>query len=116
MRVGDGVTLEIIRDGKRQKIKTKVGERETLAKSDGIRNKRLAGATFGNIPEESPAYGRIPGVMLYEVERGSRVWEAGLREGDIITSVNRQPIREINEFLGLVTQIKGQLLLRVRKR
>lgn len=115
MRVGDAVTLEIIRDGKRQKIKTKVGERETIAKSDGMRNKRLAGATFGNIPEESPAYGRIPGVMLYEVERGSRVWEAGLREGDIITSVNRQPVREINEFLALVTQIKGQLLLRVRR-
>lgn len=115
MRVGDAVKLEIIRDGKRQTISTNVGERETARKTDGMRNKRLAGATFGNIPEESPAYGRIPGVMLYEVERGSRVWEAGLRQGDIITSVNRQPIREIDEFLSLVTQINGQLLLRVQR-
>lgn len=120
MRVGDAVALEIIRDGKRRKINTNVGERETIAqsngvKSDGLRNERLAGATFGNIPEESPAFGRIPGVMLYEVERGSRIWEAGLRQGDIITSVNRQPIREINEFLSLVTQIKGQLLMRVQR-
>ena len=115
MRVGEKVELEYIRDGKRQTLATKVGEREDLTKADGMRNERLAGATFGNIPQESPAYGRVPGVMLYDVERGSRVWEAGLRQGDIITSVNRRPVRELNEFLQLVTQLKGQLLLRVRR-
>ena len=115
MRVGSKVELEYIRDGKRQTLKTKVGEREDIAKTDGMRNERLAGATFGNIPEESPAYGRLRGVMLYEVERGSRVWDAGLRQGDIITSVNRQPVRELNEFLQMVTKLKGQLLLRVRR-
>ena len=115
MRVGEKVELVYIRDGKRQTLSTKVGEKEDLAKSEGMRNERLAGATFGNIPQESPAYGRVPGVMLYDVERGSRVWEAGLRQGDIITSVNRRPVRELNEFLQLVTQLKGQLLLRVRR-
>ncbi|MEM7467815.1 MAG: DegQ family serine endoprotease [Pseudomonadota bacterium] len=116
MRVGEKVELEYIRDGKRRTLSTAVGERETISEAaQGIRNKRLAGASFGNIPTESPAYGRILGVMLFDVERGSRVWEAGLRRGDIITSVNRQPVRELNEFLNLVTQIKGQLLLRVRR-
>ena len=115
MRVGEEVALEYIRDGKRQTLKTKVGERESLSKNEGMRNKKLAGASFGNIPPESPAYGRILGVMLYEVERGTPVWDAGLREGDIITSVNRQPVRELNEFLSIVTQLKGQLLLRVRR-
>ncbi|MGR8946817.1 MAG: DegQ family serine endoprotease [Gammaproteobacteria bacterium] len=115
MRVGDKVELEYIRDGKRRTLTTKVGAREDIAKANGMRNERLAGATFGNIPEESPAYGRIRGVMLYEVERGSRVWDAGLRQGDIITSVNRQPVRELNEFLQMVTRLKGQLLLRVRR-
>ena len=115
MRVGEEVELEYIRDGKRRTLKTKVGEREALSKNEGMRNKKLAGASFGNIPEESPAFGRIQGVMLYEVERGTPVWDAGLREGDIITSVNRQPVRELNEFLSIVTQLKGQLLLRVRR-
>ena len=115
LRVGEAIELEYIRDGKRRTLSTKVGEREELAKAEGMRNERLAGASFGNIPAESPAYGRIRGVMLYQVERGSRVWEAGLREGDIITSVNRQPVRELNEFLNIVTQLKGQLLLRVRR-
>lgn len=115
MRVGEEVELEYIRDGKRRTLKTKVGDREALSKNEGMRNKKLAGASFGNIPEESPAFGRIQGVMLYEVERGTPVWDAGLREGDIITSVNRQPVRELNEFLSIVTQLKGQLLLRVRR-
>ena len=115
MRVGEKVELEYIRDGKRHTLKTKVGERESPEKAQGMRNKRLAGASFGNIPPESPAYGRILGVMLFEVERGTPVWEAGLREGDIITSVNRQPVRGLNEFLNIVTQLKGQLLLHVRR-
>lgn len=117
MRVGDKVELEYIRDGKRRKVSAKVGARESepVAQDQGMRNERLAGATFGNIPKDSPAYGRILGVMLFEVERGSRVWEAGLRRGDIITSVNRRPIAELDEFLSIVTQVKGQLLLRVRR-
>jgi S1-C subfamily serine protease len=53
--------------------------------------------------------------MVYEVENGSRVGAAGMREGDIITSVNRAPTRNLDEFLEVVNRIKGQLVLRVQR-
>ena len=114
-RIGEKVKLKVIREGKRRNVTATVAERDNDSAPSELRNERLAGATFGEIHEQSPAYGRIQGVMVYEVESGSRTWAAGLREGDIVTSVNRAPTRELAEFLRVVNRIKGQLLLRVRR-
>lgn len=115
MRIGDSFELVVLRDGDKQVFKAVIGQQPETLGASGLRNERLAGATFGEIPDDSPAYGRIGGVMVYGVEPGSRVWSAGLREGDIVTSVNRQPVRELNTFLTLVNQLKGQLLLGVQR-
>ncbi len=114
-RIGEKLTLTYIREGKRRNINIKVAERETAEIPSDLRNERLAGATFGDIPEQSPAFGRIRGVMVFEVEQGSRVAAAGLREGDIISSVNRTPTRDLQEFLRVVNLVKGQMLLRVQR-
>ncbi|NNL99155.1 MAG: PDZ domain-containing protein [Gammaproteobacteria bacterium] len=79
------------------------------------RNERLAGVTFGDIPEDSPFYGRLQGTVIYEVERGTPAWRAGLRQGDVITSVNRRQVSDTQEFIALVNGLRGQLLLRVQR-
>jgi hypothetical protein len=38
-----------------------------------------------------------------------------LREGDIITSVNRTATRDLEEFLKVVNAIQGSMLLRVHR-
>jgi serine protease Do/serine protease DegQ len=113
--IGQSVDLEFIRGGKKRRARIVVAGREevTAAVADKIRNERLAGATFGDIPEESPAYGRIGGVMVFELKRDSYAVRAGLREGDIITSVNRTRVPNLKAFLQLVGRSKGQLLFRV---
>ncbi len=117
MRVGDKVKLDVLRDGKPQAATAVIGARqqETVARTGGPKNERLAGVTFGEIPEESPAYGRLPGVMVYEISPNSRAFAAGLREGDIVSSVNRNPIADLQSFIAIVSQIEGQLLLRVQR-
>jgi len=114
-RIGDKVELRIVREGKKKTVTATVAERETAAIPSDLRNERLAGVTFGDIPEQSAAYGRVRGVMVYEVENGSRVGAAGMREGDIITSVNRARTRNLAEFLEVVNRIQGQLVLRVQR-
>ncbi len=115
MRVGDTLRLEILRDGKRQTVTTAVGTKATAASANGIKNERLAGVSIGEIPEDSPAYGRLYGIMVYEIAQRTRAFAAGLRQGDIITAVNRQPIKDVSAFVEAVTQIQGQLLLRVQR-
>ncbi len=78
-----------------------------------MQNPRLGGATFEDIPRDSPAYGKVQGIMVHEVERGSRAWANGLRPGDIIMSVNQQAVSSLSEFLALVNKEHSALLLHV---
>jgi serine protease Do/serine protease DegQ len=114
-RIGDTVKLRIIREGKQKTVAVTVAGRETAERPSELRNERLAGATFGDIAEQSPAFGRVQGVMVYEVEQRSPIAIAGLREGDIITSVNRIPTSDLEEFLSVVNRVQGRMLLRVQR-
>ncbi|MGH8592566.1 MAG: PDZ domain-containing protein [Gammaproteobacteria bacterium] len=58
-------------------------------------------------------YGKVQGIMVDQVDRGSRAWANGLRPGDIIASVNQQPVSHLKEFFKLVNQEKSALLLHV---
>ncbi|MGE3773735.1 MAG: DegQ family serine endoprotease [Gammaproteobacteria bacterium] len=113
LRVGDRITLEVLRDGKRMQVAANIGARTASAAPAGIKNERLAGVSLGEIPKTSAYYGQVAGVMVFEVATGTPAWGAGLREGDVITSVNRQTVEDLQTFLGYVGQIKGALLLGV---
>lgn len=113
--VGNEVALRLLRDGRAKQLRVEVGARETVASGKRFRNPRFANTTIGDIPEDSPAFGRIDGVMVYAIERGTPAWEAGLRKGDIISSVNRRATPSLTVFLAVVNQAKGQLLLSVHR-
>lgn len=48
------------------------------------------------------------GVLVYAVKEGSAAEDAGLQAGDIILSVNRQPVRSSSEFWNLVKKAKKE--------
>ncbi len=116
LRVGEKVDFTVVRNSKKMNLTAIVADSEEVASTSKLKNPRLAGATFGDIPENAPAYGRIKGVVLYEVEQGSPLWAAGLRDGDIITSVNRTAVDDLSGFLQIVnTAGEGRMLFRVRR-
>jgi C-terminal processing protease CtpA/Prc len=49
------------------------------------------------------------------VERGSQAWTLGLRPGDIITSVNREPVRSVKDVERLAKAGGRGLLLHVQR-
>ncbi len=53
--------------------------------------------------------------MVTGVELNSPAWQAGLRQGDIILSVNRQPVRNVDEFIKLASRSPNRLLLRIQR-
>lgn len=113
LMVGQSIQLDIIRDGKPQTLTAKVTE---VQRSPNVQagevHPKLVGATFGDIEPSSPAYGKVEGIMLYSVQRGSPAWIAGLRSNDIVTSVNRQPVANLEQFKQLVSN-QPELLLNV---
>ncbi len=118
MRVGEKVQLEIIRDGKRQRINAVIGDPSEQGMGSESLHPALEGATFGELDESSPLFGKVKGVMVREVERGSpaaRAGGVGLRAGDIITSVNRQEVTSLEDFRKLASGEGGLLLLNIRR-
>lgn len=126
LRVGETVNLEILRDGRPQKITAKI-EAPILTQLEGKElHPQLSGASFSNIQEGMPQYGRSKGVLLSALDPRSPAARNGLRQGDILVSVNRVPVTAIEELekelrgadsVGLLLNIQrgnGALFLLIR--
>ncbi|PHS31833.1 MAG: serine endoprotease DegQ [Methylophaga sp.] len=114
LMIGETIKLDVIRDGQAHIIKATVKEIQKQITENSVHPK-LAGATFGDIEESSPYYGKIEGVLIYSIKRGSAAERAGLRKGDIITSVNKHPIHNLIEFKPLAFNGGKQLLLNITR-
>ena len=114
LMVGQTVELEILRDGKEKTLSATVKETKKQAHQGPVHPK-LHGATFGDIEESSPYFGKVQGVAIYSVKQASPAWNAGLRTGDIITSVNKKPINGLEEFKPLAHNGQNLLLNITRK-
>ena len=51
--------------------------------------------------------------FILEVRKKSKAWAAGLRKNDIISSVNRMDVRNVEQFLDAFNNSKERVLLRV---
>jgi len=113
LTIGERVVFDILRAGKNKKISTIVTAAKEEVSLPVAINKRLEGVTINDIKEGHQYYGKVGGVHVVGVERGSPAWRSGLRQGDVITSVNRQPVKDVAIFLKLVNGGDEPLLLRI---
>ena len=83
---------------------------------DGDRwNEKLAGAKIGEIRESSLQRGMVSYLQVVEVEQGSNAWEAGIREGDIFYSINKQLINNQQEALDVIENNRGSMILNIQR-
>lgn len=112
--VGQTINIEILRDGKSKVVKATVKEMPKSAQHGEVHPK-LSGATFGDIEQGSPYFGKLKGVVIYSVKRGSAADIAGLRTNDIITSVNKNLVASLEEFKPYAYSDGKQLLLNITR-
>ena len=112
--VGTKVELTIIRDGKELTKTATIGSPSENEVAGGSLAPHFKGATFSDLDERSPLFGKVRGVMVSNVKDGSPAAAAGLQEGDVVTSVNRQPVENLKQFEKAVKG-KERLLLNVRR-
>ena len=116
LRIGQSVKMKVLRDNKILTLTATVAEQNELKES--IKGKKLhahlSGTELQNIQPGSKLYGRIEGVIISDVESGSPAAGTGLRRGDIITSANRNNIKNITELQTAIAKNKS-LLINIRR-
>ena len=97
LRVGETVTLRVRRDGDVMEIAVPIEEPALTVLDGGRVHPRLEGATFGDVQQRVRA-DSVQRVVVRDVEPGSPAQRAGLREEDVILSVNRQSVSTLEEL------------------
>jgi len=121
---GTTVQLTLLRDGSQREVSVTLGEYPSTQQNAGSTNPdsgpRIGVGIEPLTPEIASQLGisaDTRGVVVVEVQPSSPAADAGLRRGDVIEEVNRNPVSSVSEFQQAVSQSgSGPLLLLVNRR
>jgi serine protease Do/serine protease DegQ len=108
--IGEEVKLEILRRGEAHTVRAEIGTPK-LVQEDGQKiHPKLAGMLLGNTTSADPA----EGVKIEKIHTASLAFQAGLRPGDIIVSVNRQAVASLDDLKRAASSSR-ELLLNIQR-
>jgi Do/DeqQ family serine protease len=112
MPLEEPVNIELVREGKHQKVTAKLVSKTTEAPPVQAAeiHSGLEGAEFADVPSDQG----VQGVLVRSVDPDSPAAQRGLEAGDIILRVNRKPVTTVQELTEAASGAKS-LLLRVRR-
>ena len=113
LQIGDRVEITYVRNGETRQTTATVADPASGQVSADALHPAFAGATFSELDERSPLFGKVEGVLVTGVASGSRAAEY-LQSGDVITSVNRQGVDSMDAFRQRV-EGSERLLLNIRR-
>ncbi|MFZ7122557.1 MAG: PDZ domain-containing protein, partial [Bacteroidota bacterium] len=111
-RPGDRVSLSILREGKEQQLavtlRNKDGDTRIVKAEESL---NLLGASFEQASaEERGRLGLQGGVKVSKLYSG-KLRSAGIKEGFIITSIDKKPVRNTQELDQLLKEKQGGILI-----
>ena len=113
-RADDEIEIAYLRDGERYRKRIRIRSIEPPAGQGLQISERLEGARLSDIDGDNTSEGKR-GVRVVEVAQDSPAWQAGLREGDLIISVNKQLIYSLEDVQRAVKKQASILLLNIQR-
>ncbi len=120
----DAIPVRIRRDGETKTLKVSLRERpedrELMGGQPGRPEPRRDEGTLNGVgvadinPQYRQQYNlppRLKGVLVTEVEEGSPAWDAGLRPGNVILELNREPVSSADQAVKLTEDPKDKTTL-----
>ncbi|MDZ4288474.1 MAG: PDZ domain-containing protein, partial [Prosthecobacter sp.] len=133
-RPGTEISMDVLRDGKAVALKAKLDSLPTDMTAENFRGRGgpkggpsgnntadiVAGVTVQNLTPAVRERYDIPddivGVIVTKVDPESRAAAMGIEEGDVITAVNRKPVRAVGEARELAKTSEKTVLLKVYRK
>ena len=110
-RPGDKIKIFVKRDGKTQPFNVVLRNRQ--GNTDLVKNEfdTLLGGTFEDLTQAEKSKLRIlKGVKISNLEEG-KLKNAGIKEGFIITSINRNPVNSVKDVFNVLNSAEGTVLV-----
>jgi len=108
---GKGVPVKVWRDKSEKTLEIKIGETpdDTVALKSSNKGRVLLGLDVRPITPDIARQLNLrggEGVVVFSVEEDSAAAEAGLQRGDVIREVNRQRVRNVQDFERATKEVK----------
>ncbi len=120
--VGEKVEVKVVREGNRKSFAVTVGEleaSETVAaapgQSGGLAAFGLRVEELGPAQRERLAAGEEYGVVVAELDPGGPAERAGLRAGDVLTELDREPIESVADLDARLARAGERALFLIRR-
>ena len=116
---GTVATLQIVRDGRTMNVPVKLAERRLRAENEAAeerprprrRELPLAGMAVRNLDDELLKHLNLAadtrGVVVSQVDPAGAAFEADIQRGHVVTEINRQPVRSVEDFKRIVGAAKS---------
>lgn len=113
LRVDSHVNIEVQRKNKVLTVSVNLTDpkkREAISAED---DPYFYGVTLKDFSITTPDHGNVLGVLVLDVQQDTSAWQADLRPGDVITSLNQQPINSIADLFKEAKKADKLVLLNV---
>jgi serine protease Do len=119
------VTAKVLRDGKEKLLTVTLGELPDAKAERGLRKSGpeapsddpFDGVEVGELDarwrRQLGAPATLKGAVVTNIDPNSPAAQAGLRRGDVITEIDRRPVRDADDAVQQSDKIRGRVLLRV---
>ena len=112
LEVGQIVQIKVLRDGKPEIFNVKVAKRDVdklVARKDPEILKTKLGINVANLTPENTTRFNLSdneGVVVVNLESKGKGAEAGIRKGDIIKGINRNEVRNVQDYDRMIEKVK----------
>jgi len=111
--VGETITLKVLRNGQEKLFRVQIAKREEAkisARRPEKKDEDELGIRVADLSAETARRFNIDdseGVIVVEVENGSKGEEAGVQAGDIIKEVNHRPLKSVADYNRAIAEVSS---------
>ena len=112
LNVGETAAVKVLRDGKLKNFQVKVARRSDAgltAKKESVKSDSDLGMQVADLSSDTARRFSVSdkeGVILVGIKSGSRGENAGLQVGDVIKGVNREEVKDVDDYKRIVDDLK----------
>lgn len=115
---GTEAAVRLIRDGEERRLTVVLGSSPTneasiVVEDNAPERANPLGFKISELSEETRQVSGIDGVRIAQVEEGPGR-EAGLLEGDVVVSLNRQPVPSVSDFASVAESLPASGFVQIR--